>query len=114
GVDTACSLSVGQRVGGLPTAITDRFNIVGFDPRGVGRSDPVKCISDADQAATFAVDPDPASQEQCDEEVALKKRAAEGCGRKYGEQLPLFATEQAARDMDAIRTAVGDAKLTYL
>ena len=114
GIDTAVYLSFGQRVGGLPTEITDRFDIVGFDPRGVGRSDPVKCISDADQDETFALDPDPASQDQFDEVVALNKRIAEGCGRKYGEQLPLFSTEQAARDMDAIRTAVADAKLTYL
>ena len=114
GIDTAVYLSFGQRVGGLPTEITDRFDIVGFDPRGVGRSDPVKCISDDDQDQTFTLDPDPASQEQFDEVVALNKRIAEGCGRKYGDQLPLFSTEQAARDMDAIRTAVGDAKLTYL
>ena len=114
GIDTAVYLSYGRQLGGLPTTITDRFDIVGFDPRGVGRSDPVRCISAEDQDETFAADPDPVSQAQFDEVVALNKRVAEGCGKKYGDELPLFATEQAARDMDAIRAAVGDAKLTYL
>jgi pimeloyl-ACP methyl ester carboxylesterase len=114
GIDTAVYLSFGQALGGLPTAVTDKFDIVGFDPRGVGRSDPIKCISNADQDATFAADPDPVSQAEFDDVVALNKRVAEGCGRKYGDRLVTFSTEQAARDMDAIRAAVGDAKMTYL
>ncbi|MEU4420411.1 alpha/beta hydrolase [Actinoplanes sp. NPDC024001] len=114
GVDTAVYLSFGQALGGLPTEITDRFDIVGFDPRGVGRSSPVKCISSEDQDASFAADPDPASQADFDEVAALNKRIADGCAEKYGPQLPYFSTEQAARDLDALRAAVGDPKLTYL
>jgi pimeloyl-ACP methyl ester carboxylesterase len=114
GIDTAVYLSFGQALGGLPTEVTDQFDIVGFDPRGVGRSDPVKCISSEDQDATFAAPPDPRTDAEFQEVVALTKRVAEGCGQKYGDQLPLFSTEQAARDMDAIRTAVGDQKTTYL
>jgi pimeloyl-ACP methyl ester carboxylesterase len=100
--------------GGLPTAITDRFDIVGFDPRGVGRSDPIRCIGAADQDEINAADPDPVSQADFDKAVALNRRVAEGCDRKYGDQLSEFSTEQAAHDMEAIRAAVGDAKTTYL
>ncbi|AGZ45268.1 alpha/beta hydrolase [Actinoplanes friuliensis] len=114
GIDTSVYLSFGQALGGLPTAVTDKFDIVGFDPRGVGRSNPVKCISNEDQDATFAAPPDPESDAEFQELVALNKRVAEGCGAKYGAQLPLFSTEQAAHDMDAIRAAVGDPKTTYL
>ena len=114
GVDLAVYLSFGQALGGLPTAITDRFDIVGFDPRGVGRSDPIRCISGADKDAINGVDPDPVSQADFDKVVALNRRVADGCRRKYGDQLSLFSTEQAARDMEAIRAAVGDAKTTYL
>ena len=114
GIDTAAYLSYGQAMGGLPTEVTYRFDIVGFDPRGVGRSDPIKCISDKDQDATFAAEPDPRTDAEFQQVVALNKRVAEGCGRRYGAQLPLFSTEQAARDMDAIRAAVGDQKTTYL
>ncbi len=114
GVDTAVYLSLGPALGGLPAEITRRFDIVGFDPRGVERSSPVDCVTDADQDATFAAEPDPDTQAEFDAVVALNKRVAQGCGAKYGGQLPLFSTEQAARDMDAVRAAVGDDKLTYL
>jgi pimeloyl-ACP methyl ester carboxylesterase len=114
GIDTAVYLSFGERLGGLPTEITNRFDIIGFDPRGVGRSDPVKCIDAADQDASFAAPPDPVSPEQFDDLVALNRKIADGCGGKYGNQLPLFSTEQAAKDMDALRIAVGDEKLSYL
>jgi pimeloyl-ACP methyl ester carboxylesterase len=109
GVELATYLSIG-----LPADITRRFDIVGFDPRGVGRSDQVKCFSDADLDTSFAADPDPVSQQAFDTAAALAKRMADSCGSKYGPSLPLFSTEQAARDMDAIRSALGEEKLTYL
>jgi pimeloyl-ACP methyl ester carboxylesterase len=109
GVDLAVYLSLG-----LPAEVTRRFDIVGFDPRGVGRSTQVKCISDADLDASFGYEPDPVSQAQFDDLVALTKKIGQECGAKYGDSLKLFSTEQAARDMDAVRAAVGDEKITYL
>jgi pimeloyl-ACP methyl ester carboxylesterase len=114
GVELAAILSFGEAFGGLPTEITNRFDIIGFDPRGVGRSDPVKCISPADQDASFGAPPDPRSLAEFDKLVTLNKRIASECGAKYGDQLPFFSTEQAARDMDSLRQAVGDEKLNYL
>jgi len=98
----------------LPDDILQRFDIVGFDPRGVSRSDPVKCFSDADLDGYFAADPDPQSQADFDAYVALNKKLANACQAKYGDTLPLFATEQAAHDLDAIRASLGEQKLTYL
>jgi len=109
GVDLAVYLAAG-----LPTEVLRRFDIVGFDPRGVGRSTPVKCFTDSDLDTLFGADPDPVSQADFDALVALSRKLAQSCGTKYGDRLPLFSTEQAARDMDAVRAAVGDAKLTYL
>jgi pimeloyl-ACP methyl ester carboxylesterase len=109
GIDLAVDLS--QR---LPVEILRRFDLVGFDPRGVGRSTEVKCFSDATLDANFGADPDPVSQTDFDAAVALARTMAQNCGDKYGDSLRLFSTEQAARDIDAIRTAVGDPKLTYL
>ncbi|RKR90984.1 alpha/beta hydrolase family protein [Micromonospora pisi] len=114
GVDTAVYLSFGPAFGGLPDDVTDRFDIVGFDPRGVSRSSPVECVSDANLDTSFGYDPDPESQAGFDGLVALNQRIGEACADKYGDDLRLFSTEQAARDMDAIRAAVGDEKLTYL
>ncbi|GAB7043053.1 MULTISPECIES: alpha/beta hydrolase [Catenuloplanes] len=114
GIDTAAYLSFGPQVQGLPTEILERFDVIGFDPRGVSRSSPVKCISDADLDASYGSEPDPETQAEFDEIVALNQRIGAECGTKYGADLPLFSTEQAARDIDAIRAAVGDEKLTYL
>jgi len=114
GIDTAVYLSFGAAFGGLPDEITDRFDIVGFDPRGVSRSSPVECISDADLDATFGADPDPDTEAEFDAVEAINKRVGDGCGAEYGDKLRYFSTEQAARDMDAVRDAVGDEKLTYL
>jgi pimeloyl-ACP methyl ester carboxylesterase len=114
GVDTAVYLSFGPAFGGLPDEVTERFDIVGFDPRGVKRSSPVKCLSDADLDANFGYDPDPDSGPEFDGLVALDKKIGAACGARYDDQLRLFSTEQAARDIDAVRAAVGDQKLTYL
>ncbi len=112
GIQLAAGLiAPGQK---FPTAITDRFDIVGFDPRGVGMSTEVKCITAPSEDALFAADPDPMSQADFDKVVALNRAADAPCGAKYGAQLALFSTEQAARDMDSVRIAVGDPKLTYL
>ncbi|WP_170318837.1 alpha/beta hydrolase [Allorhizocola rhizosphaerae] len=99
---------------GLPAEITRRFDIVGFDPRGVGRSSPVECYTSQDMDASFGADPDPVSQQAFDEIVALTQRMVQGCAAKYSDRLPLYSTEQAAHDIDRIREVVGDPKLTYL
>jgi pimeloyl-ACP methyl ester carboxylesterase len=101
-------------VAGRFSGLLERFDLIGFDPRGVGRSDPVDCISDEDLDATFGYEPDPVSDADFQGAVAISKRIADSCGQKYGPTLSLFSTEQAARDMDAIRAALGDEKLTYL
>ena len=104
----------------LPSLVTDveglldDFALVSFDPRGVGQSDAIDCISDKDLDETFGADPDPRTQSDFDAEVAVAQRIADACQDKYGDQLRLFSTVQTARDLDAIRAAVGDEKLTYL
>jgi pimeloyl-ACP methyl ester carboxylesterase len=109
GVDLAVYLSLG-----LGPEVTRRFDIVGFDPRGVGRSSPVKCLSDELLDRSFGYDPDPVSQAAFDGAVALAGDIGSSCADEYGEALRLFSTEQAARDMDAVRAAIGDEKITYL
>jgi pimeloyl-ACP methyl ester carboxylesterase len=114
GVDLAVFLSFGAMFGGLPPELTRRFDIVGFDPRGVARSSPVECFSDADLEESFGADPDPATAREIDRMLADSQRMAEICGAKYGADLGRYSTHQTARDMDAIRRAVGDERVTYL
>jgi pimeloyl-ACP methyl ester carboxylesterase len=114
GVDAAVYLSIPPLVGGLPGEVTSRFDIVGFDPRGVSRSSPVECYTDADLDESFGAEPDPVSQAEFDEAVADSQRRTEACGTKYGEALRHYSTRQTAHDLDAVRAAVGDEQLTYL
>jgi pimeloyl-ACP methyl ester carboxylesterase len=114
GVDAAVYLSLPTLVGGLPDGVLERFDIVGFDPRGVGRSSPVECFSDADLDEMFGSEPDPVDQAAFDEAVNASQRRTEACGNKYGETLHYYSTRQTAHDMDALREAVGDEKITYL
>jgi pimeloyl-ACP methyl ester carboxylesterase len=109
GVDIAVYLS-----SQLPAEVMRRFDLVGFDPRGVGRSNAVKCFSDTELDDFFGADPDPVSDADFQAIAAAQGKMAGACASKYGDSLRLFSTEQAARDMDLIRGAVGDDKLNYL
>jgi len=110
GVETAAFLPLE-----LPQAIMDRFDVVGFDPRGVGHSSPsLRCLTDADLDTTFGGDGDPTDQAGFDALTALWQRIGQQCQARYGDTLGKFSTRQAARDMEALRAALGDPKLTYL
>ncbi len=90
------------------------FDLIGFDPRGVDRSGGIRCVSDQFQDEHMYIDdtPDtPAEQALKDE---AKSGFADGCKAKYGDTLRFFSTESTARDMDAIRAALGDEQLSYL
>jgi pimeloyl-ACP methyl ester carboxylesterase len=114
GIETAVYVSLEPEFGGLPEQITERFDIVGFDPRGVGRSSPVECFTDAELDESYGSEPDPVEQAEFDEIVNDSNEQAARCASSYGPALSLFSTRQAAQDIDALRQAVGDEKLTYL
>ncbi len=98
----------------LPEEILGRFDIVGFDPRGVGLSTPVECISDEDKEASVAAEPRPTTAEQLDAAFASIQELADGCVAEYGDALGTFNTVDTARDMDRLREALGDEQLSYL
>lgn len=109
GVDAAVGLALS-----LPVDLLRRFDLVGFDPRGVGLSSPVECIPPALKDRAIALDPDARTDAQYKAQVDVAREVAQGCERKYGPDLQHYNTESTARDLDLVRQAVGDAKLTYL
>jgi pimeloyl-ACP methyl ester carboxylesterase len=96
-----------------PTLRAD-FDIVGFDPPGVGASDPVTCLGPAALSAYLHLDPAPTTAAGLSALVAGDRSFAAGCRRRSGAVLAHVSTVAAARDMDRIRAAVGDSALTYL
>ena len=96
--------------------LMDRFDVVGFDPRGVGRSTAVHCL-DAAQMDEYLFTPAAAPRGTPEWEAELTARNevfAEACDTASDGILPFITTEYAARDMDLLRALLGDEKLNYL
>ena len=93
--------------------LTDRFDIVGFDPRGVARSVPITCFNDAETDANYASDSKPDNEAEFQSAITETKKFVQKCLNK-NEHLTSFSTANAARDMDILRQALGEAKLNYM
>jgi pimeloyl-ACP methyl ester carboxylesterase len=111
GVEAAASV-----VGSLPESVRQRFDLVGFDPRGVANSTPALwCNSDADNDRLRAepqVDYSPEGVAEIEKET---KDFVQRCEDKMGNDfLANIGTVNVAKDLDAMREALGDEKLTYL
>ena len=95
------------------SALTNHFNIVGFDPRGIGASDPLKCWGTKDMDAFVAADPapqTPAARAAMDRQVHA---FGESCLKNSGALAEHMSTEEVARDVDILRAALKQPKLDY-
>jgi pimeloyl-ACP methyl ester carboxylesterase len=101
-------------VADLSPSIVTHFDLVGFDARGVGRSSPVRCASGPELDQWYHLNPAPTTASGFQQLVDATKAYVAGCQARSGGLLPFVGTVDTARDMDAIRGALGDAKLTYL
>ncbi|MEV7395870.1 alpha/beta hydrolase [Aeromicrobium sp. NPDC092404] len=88
-------------------------DIVGFDPRGVGRSDPVTCQTDATFDKLIAMDPDPDTLKLVDKLGDGFRKLSKACVKNSGALASHVTTEEAARDLDVLRALMGQKKLTY-
>jgi pimeloyl-ACP methyl ester carboxylesterase len=112
GVEIASQLGILMK----NTEVARRFDLVGFDPRGIGASTPtIHCLTAAEQdqqRGTDILDPSPAGVARAE---AAARQTADGCARKTGVALLAnVGTRDVARDMDVLRGVVGDEQLSYL
>ncbi|MEM8746814.1 MAG: alpha/beta hydrolase [Actinomycetota bacterium] len=106
GVDFVAQLAVI-----IPAEVQERFDIVSFDPRGVGLSTGLDCVIDIDDNVTLLAEGDDAGwQELVDDALAQPDE----CTDETLELAPFVGTNNAARDLDLIREALGDDGLTYV
>ena len=103
-----------QSVGRISPAVRARFDVVSFDPRGVGRSAPVVCRTAAQRDREMSLPAVPRTSAQRAAVVAEARDFANGCARKSRTLLPFLTTEATARDLDRLRRALGEPRLTYL
>jgi pimeloyl-ACP methyl ester carboxylesterase len=111
GVEAAASM-----VGTLPQSVRERFDLVGFDPRGVANSTPAAwCNSDADNDRLRADPTVDYTQEGVDHIEKENKEFVQRCVDKMGKEfLANLGTANVAKDLEGIRASLGDDKLTYL
>ncbi|MFB7468067.1 alpha/beta hydrolase [Streptomyces sp. NPDC056224] len=94
----------------MPKDVRDQYDLIGFDPRGVGASSPITCgLTDTEQNFDRPYRPETFSSD-----VAWARTVADKCREKAGDVLPYITTRNTARDMDAIRAVLGERKLSYL
>ena len=94
--------------------VRERFDLVAFDPRGVGRSAPLRCATPGELDRYFGLDPSPDDGGELDALVQANAALTGACARAAGPLLGHLSTAEAVGDLDRVRAAVGDERLTYL
>jgi pimeloyl-ACP methyl ester carboxylesterase len=112
-----------RTIGSLPGAgyfspdVLARFDVVGMDPRGIGDSGAVRCLTDDQRRESLVVDNDPdvVGGRPLPELRADAAELAAGClAHQDADYLASLSTDVVAQDMDRVRAALGEERLTYL
>jgi pimeloyl-ACP methyl ester carboxylesterase len=112
GPGVPASLVVQPIAGALGPQVRDRFDVIGIDPRGTGRSQQVRCQSDT-AAPDFPAATVPLTLRQARPLIRFDSWVADSCADQANDILDHMSTADTARDMDLIRQAVGDSALSY-
>ncbi|MFJ9564241.1 alpha/beta hydrolase [Streptomyces fuscichromogenes] len=94
-------------------ALRTRYDLVSFDPRGVGRSDPVECEDDTQLDDYFQQDATPETSAERTQLINRTKQFNAACEKNSRTILPHVRTTDAARDMDLMRQVLGDSRMHY-
>jgi pimeloyl-ACP methyl ester carboxylesterase len=99
----------------VPAEVQARFDVVGFDPRGVGASTPIRCFSDveAQRAALGSLPVFPVSVAEIDAVTKAGRELGRACRARNGALLDHVGTADVARDLELLRRAVGDDRLSF-
>ncbi|ONI73526.1 hypothetical protein ALI144C_45260 [Actinosynnema sp. ALI-1.44] len=93
--------------------LADSYDLIGFDARGTGRSAPMDCGLTDEQRDPIKIFPQPAPNGDISASVAYARQVAKQCFEHHGQVMPHITTANTARDMDRIRVALGERKISY-
>ena len=95
-------------------SIEDVYDLIGFDPRGVNLSDPIRCLTDKQE--DFFLGGDGSVQNVADKSsaIAAAKLMATSCAKAAGSKLSHYSTRDSARDMELLRILLKEPKLNYI
>lgn len=98
------------------TELARSFDVVGFDPRGVGRSTAVRCLDpEGMDAYLYDIPADPRGSDGWERELTERaEQFADACEANSDGILPFITTDNAARDLDLLRAVLGDEQLYYI
>jgi pimeloyl-ACP methyl ester carboxylesterase len=94
-------------------AVRAAYDVVGFDPRGIGASSPVRCLTNSDMDLLFSADPTPDSAAERSTLLADVDGVTKRCAARGGARAMHMSTTEVARDMDVMRVLLGDSKLNF-
>ena len=94
-------------------ALRSSFDVVGWDPRGIGGSGQLKCLPDDQLDAYVSTDPTPDDEAERSESVRSGEQFAAGCRLRSGALLEHVDTLSTVKDMDVLRAVLGDRTLSY-
>ncbi|MFE2870743.1 alpha/beta fold hydrolase [Embleya sp. NPDC059259] len=97
----------------LPAELRERFDVFGFDARGIGRSAPYECWDDARYAEEVGRSPGHPGAAGFERAVATARDFDAACAAKAGDVLPFMGTDYVARDLDLLRQALGERRLSF-
>jgi len=95
-------------------AITSRYDILGFDPRGVGKSQPTRCLTDKEEDNYITADTTVITKNDLNLILAQAKYFAAACARNAGPKIGHYGSVEAAKDMELLRGLLKEPKLNYL
>jgi len=96
----------------FPDELRAHFDIVGFDPRGTGDTEPIECVRSLDEVLGFDYSPD--SPDERESLEAGVEEFTRRCEERHGDLLDHISTQDTVRDLDRFREASGEEQLSFL
>ena len=98
----------------VSSEISSRFDIIGFDPRGINSSEPIRCLTNREEDEFLSADASGGDPKKIRELIRISRAFAAKCEKAAGSKLGHYSTLEAAKDMEVLRNLLKEKNLNYL